>query len=133
MTKAKKGNAQSNTHELISENEELRDQIRNLTGKVIHPDPTILEKIMLQIYHNHGLKLKLIPTTAPAPSIAASVFNLYRLGRGGVRRTTRYCTDQPSLTPDSFDVLKSLTSSQDYTLTSLKESMAGPNRKKSRF
>ncbi|KAK0577859.1 hypothetical protein LWI29_001335 [Acer saccharum] len=37
MTKVKKGNAQSNTRELIRENEELRDQIRNLTGKVTQP------------------------------------------------------------------------------------------------
>ncbi|TXG71857.1 hypothetical protein EZV62_000436 [Acer yangbiense] len=37
MTKAKKGNTQSNTRELIRENEELRDRIRNLTGKVTQP------------------------------------------------------------------------------------------------
>ncbi|KAK0590634.1 hypothetical protein LWI29_029715 [Acer saccharum] len=37
MMKTKKGNAQSNTRELIRENKELRDQIRNLTGKVTQP------------------------------------------------------------------------------------------------
>ncbi|KAK4836882.1 hypothetical protein QYF36_001002 [Acer negundo] len=33
MTKVKKGNAQPNTRELIRENKELRDRVRNLTGK----------------------------------------------------------------------------------------------------
>ncbi|KAK0602373.1 hypothetical protein LWI29_032693 [Acer saccharum] len=37
LTKAKKGTAQASTHELIRENEELRDQIQNLTGKVPQP------------------------------------------------------------------------------------------------